>query len=91
MPKHIFSESDYNSSDGMMTSIWGPSYWHILHTMSFNYPIKPTCDDKKNYRNLILNLKNVLPCKYFPNCTDPSHKLNPPFSKRPLKYPASCL
>ena len=62
--RYTFKKKEFNSGDGMVTSIWGPSYWHILHTMSFNYPIKPTCDDKKNYRNLILNLKNVLPCKY---------------------------
>ncbi len=62
--QYTFKKKEFNSGDGMVTSIWGPSYWHILHTMSFNYPIKPTCDDKKNYRNLILNLKNVLPCKY---------------------------
>jgi len=30
--------------------------------MSFNYPINPTCYDKRNYRNHILNLQNVLPC-----------------------------
>ena len=33
----------------MVTSIWGPNMWHYLHTISFNYPIKPTIDDKKNY------------------------------------------
>ena len=47
-----------------MTAIWGPSMWHFLHTMSFNYPIKPTDDDKKNYKEFILNLRHVLPCKY---------------------------
>ena len=24
--KKTFTKKDYNSSDGMMTSIWGPSY-----------------------------------------------------------------
>jgi hypothetical protein len=32
--------------------------------MSFNYPVNPTNEDKKNYRDFVLNLKNVLPCKY---------------------------
>jgi len=59
-----FKKKEFNSGDGMVTSIWGPSYWHILHTMSFNYPVNPTCEDKKNHRNMILNLKNILPCKY---------------------------
>jgi hypothetical protein len=60
--KAPYSIDDYNSGDGMLTMVWGPSMWHYLHTMSFNYPVYPTCDDKKNYRDFILNLQNVLPC-----------------------------
>ena len=48
----------------MLTTVWGPSMWHYLHTMSFNYPTEPTSEDKNNYRNFILDLQNVLPCKY---------------------------
>jgi len=59
-----FVEEDYVSGDGMLTTVWGPSLWHSLHTMSFNYPVKPSNQDKKSYRNFILNLENVLPCKY---------------------------
>jgi hypothetical protein len=62
--KNIFSKKDYKSGDGMMTSVWGPAMWHYLHTMSFNYPVEPTSENKKNYRNFVLNLRNVLPCKY---------------------------
>ena len=60
----IFKNSDYNSSDGMLTTIWGPSLWHSLHTISFNYPNKPTLFQKKKYRSFILNLQYILPCKY---------------------------
>ena len=62
--KRIFTKKQYNSGDGMLTSVWGPSMWHYLHTMSFNYPIKPSSDDKKKYREFILNLQYTLPCKY---------------------------
>ena len=48
----------------MLTSVWGPSLWHSLHTISFNYPVKPTRQDKKNYKRFIMDLKFVLPCKY---------------------------
>ena len=60
----IFNNDDFKSSDGMLTTVWGPSLWHSLHTMSFNYPEHPTNKDKINYRKFILNLKYVLPCKY---------------------------
>lgn len=60
--KKTYTKKDYESKDGMLTSVWGPSMWHFLHTMSFNYPNHPTCDDKKNYRNFILNLVYILPC-----------------------------
>ena len=59
---NVYTNEDYISNDGMLTSVWGPSMWHYLHTMSFNYPVKPTEKDKHNYRSFILNLRNVLPC-----------------------------
>lgn len=58
----VFTSDDYNSNDGMLTTIWGPALWHTLHTMSFNYPVKPTVDDKKHYREFIESLRHVLPC-----------------------------
>ena len=61
---YVYKKSDYNSGDGMLTTVWGPAMWHYLHTMSFNYPINPTQENKKHYRDFVLNLKNVLPCKY---------------------------
>lgn len=64
MSKKIFEEEDYKSADGMMTSVWGPPMWHILHTISFNYPVEPTEKDKINYYNFYKNLKNILPCRY---------------------------
>jgi len=57
-----YKKTDFNSNDGMLTSVWGPSMWHYLHTMSFNYPANPTCEEKQHYRNFVLSLKNVLPC-----------------------------
>lgn len=62
--KRVFSEKDFLSGDGFMVSTWGPTQWHFLHTMSFNYPVNPTAKDKKHYRDYIYNLRNVLPCKY---------------------------
>jgi hypothetical protein len=59
--KYVFSEQDYNSGDGMMTSIWGPPMWHVLHTISFNYPINPTPEQKTHYWNFYSNLKNIIP------------------------------
>jgi hypothetical protein len=62
--KRTFTKKDYLSGDGMLTTVWGPSMWHYLHTMSFNYPVNPTDSDKKHYRDFIKNLRYVLPCKY---------------------------
>ena len=62
--RRVFTKKHYNSGDGMLTAVWGPSLWHSLHTMSFNYPVYPTADDKKHYRDFILKLQYVLPCKY---------------------------
>ncbi len=62
--KNPFNETDFKSGDGMLTSVWGPSLWHSLHTMSFNYPVKPSLEEKQNYYKFFLSLKHVLPCKY---------------------------
>lgn len=62
--KHVFKKKDYISGDGMVTKIWGPLAWTFLHTMSFNYPVHPTKEDKHHYKEYIYNLRYVLPCKY---------------------------
>jgi hypothetical protein len=59
---NVYSEDDYHSNDGMLTTVWGPSMWHYLHTMSFNYPVHPSKENKEHYRDFVLNLQNVLPC-----------------------------
>jgi hypothetical protein len=62
--KSVFYKKDFSSGDGFLVSIWGPLMWTYLHIMSFNYPVNPTQEDKKHYRDFILNLQYVLPCKY---------------------------
>ena len=64
LKKYKFTDKDYISGDGMLTSVWGPSLWHYIHTMSFNYPNNPTNLQKNKYKQFIENLKFTLPCKY---------------------------
>lgn len=59
-----FGPNDFSSGEGMVTKIWGPIFWTALHTISFNYPVKPTAEDKKHYRDYIYSLRYILPCKY---------------------------
>jgi len=75
----VFTRKHYSSNDGMLTTVWGPSTWHLLHTMSFNYPVNPTCEEKRNYRDFILSLQYVLPCG---KCRE---NLKTNFKKLPLK------
>jgi len=75
----VYSETDYNSNDGMLTGIWGPGMWHYLHTMSFNYPVHPKLEDKNHYRDFVLSLEYVLPCG---KCRK---NLKKNFKKLPLK------
>jgi Erv1 / Alr family len=58
----VFKKGDFYSGDGFLTTVWGPAQWHMLHTISFNYPVNPTLEQKKQYRNYVLSLQNVLPC-----------------------------
>jgi hypothetical protein len=78
--KRLFNKKDYLSGDGMLTSVWGPSMWHYLHIISFNYPNNPTKILKQKYKQFLLNLQYTLPCKY---CRI---NLKNNFKKFPLKY-----
>lgn len=62
--KRTFGTKDFSSGDGMVTKIWGPIIWTALHTISFNYPVNPTEEDKVHYKDFIYSLRYVLPCKY---------------------------
>lgn len=62
--KPVFNKDDFNSSDGMLTYVWGPSMWHTLHTISFNYPVNPDKETRKRYFEFYSSLKHVLPCRY---------------------------
>jgi hypothetical protein len=46
----------------MNQNIWGPHLWFSLHTISFNYPIKPSEKDKEEYKLFFKNLQEVIPC-----------------------------
>jgi len=61
--KNKYTRREYNSNDGMLTQVWGAPLWHFLHTMSFNYPVSPTSVQKKQYKEHLLSLQHVLPCK----------------------------
>lgn len=75
----VYTDEEYNSNDGMLTTVWGPAMWHYLHTMSFNYPVKPTTKDKKHYHEFIIKLQHVLPCG---KCRE---NLKENFKKLPIK------
>lgn len=46
----------------MNQNIWGPHLWFSLHTISFNYPLKPKEQDKIDYNIFFNSLKQVIPC-----------------------------
>lgn len=50
----------------METSFWGPAAWKLGHSITFNYPVNPTPEDKQKYYNYFKNLGDVLPC---PSCS----------------------
>ena len=74
---NTYTDEDYNSGNGFLTSVWGPAIWHFLHIISFNYPVNPTQEDKKHYRDFILSLQFVLPCKYCRTNLDKNFKKLP--------------
>ena len=55
----------------MNVNKWGPGGWIFLHTITFNYPEKPTKADKKKYTDFFNMVGGMLPCKY---CRDSYNK-----------------
>jgi hypothetical protein len=80
--KRVFKAKDFISGDGMVVSLWGPAMWHSLHTISFNYPIHPTDEDKKNYKEFMTSLTHVLPCKYCRENLVKNYKILPMTNER---------
>lgn len=49
----------------MDPAFWGNHTWIYLHTLTFNYPLNPTIDDRQKYYTHFKNLGDMLPC---PSC-----------------------
>jgi hypothetical protein len=46
----------------MDPAFWGKHTWIYLHTLTFNYPLNPTIEDKQKYYTHFKNLGDMLPC-----------------------------
>jgi len=49
----------------MLTQIWGPDLWHIIHTVAKSFPRHPTIRDKNIAYQLVKYIALIVPCK---NC-----------------------
>ena len=61
----------------MDTRYWGPTGWHLLHSVVSNYPENPTQSTRDNYKIFLHSLPNVLPCIYCRNSCIEYYKKNP--------------
>lgn len=52
----------FNSLNGFQTPVWGPPAWLFLHTISFNYPPRPTKKQQREYMSFFRSVGHVLPC-----------------------------
>jgi hypothetical protein len=64
MSKKYKLELDDSKTNGLITKIWGPHFWETLHCVSFGYPLEPTEQNKKDYKDFYISVRNVLPCRY---------------------------
>ena len=51
-----------NRDPGLSTRSWGNTGWHFIHCVAYNYPRKPSKQDKKRYKTFFRTLSFVLPC-----------------------------
>lgn len=67
---------------GMQTKVWGPAGWIFLHSIVQNYPWKPTIQQKTYYKRFLLDVGNVLPCRY---CRDSYKKFTSDLTEKDLQ------
>lgn len=46
----------------MDQKVWGPHTWFFLHSVTFNYPFKPTAEDKAHITQFFKEIEDILPC-----------------------------
>ena len=56
--------NNVDSGNGLITSIWGPHAWEFIHSVAFGYPISPSEEQKKNYKDFFIKMGDILPCGY---------------------------
>ena len=61
-PLKTNDDSNPDSNNGLITSIWGPHEWESFHAKTFGYPINPTNDQKLAYLQYFILEGDVLPC-----------------------------
>ena len=47
----------------MNPDIWGPKFWFSLHSVTFDYPLKPDLSEKIRIKDFFNSLEYILPCK----------------------------
>jgi len=47
----------------MNPSVWGPSFWFVMHTVSLNYPDEPSFVERRAHYDFYYNIRNILPCE----------------------------
>lgn len=55
-------QKDFGSNDGFSVLVWGPALWHVMHTVSFNFPVDPTPGERAVYQRFFATVGFVLPC-----------------------------
>ncbi len=55
-------DATYRRPEGLSSAAWGPAAWHLLHAVSFGYPVDPSLRDKERHRAMLMGLRDTLPC-----------------------------
>ena len=48
----------------MDPNLWGPHLWYFLHTLTYQFPIQPTWNDKQHMNEFLVSLEHILPCEH---------------------------
>lgn len=43
---------------------WGPHAWKFIHIVALAYPVKPTLEEKQNYKRFYTTIGDIIPCAH---------------------------
>jgi hypothetical protein len=60
----VMGPKKYDSDNGILSAIFGPPAWVLYHSITFNFPVNPSAQQKRDYLHFFKLVGKTLPCSF---------------------------